>query len=190
MPFTPSSPMPAWVLPWPRQARARPIIPVFLPFRGCAVRCIFCAQDVQTGVAGQSAWPGPPLTHILTETGELLRARAARALPAAELAFYGGTFTAMPDKDQDACLAFASQMLAQGLISAFRCSTRPDCVAGHVLARLRAAGCETVELGVQSFADEALAASRRGYEGVVAAEACGRVKAAGLRLGVDRKSVV
>ncbi len=190
MSFTPTpSHVPAWVLPWPRQARSRPIIPVFLPFRGCAVRCIFCAQDVQTGLAGQSAGrcgrSAPSLDHILTKTGELLRARAARALPPAELAFYGGTFTAMPDKEQDVCLAFASEMLAQGRIGAFRCSTRPDCVAGGVLARLRAAGCETVELGVQSFADTALAACRRGYDGAAAAEACGRVKAAGLRLGVQ-----
>lgn len=190
MTFTPlPSHVPARVLPWPQQRRVQSIIPVFLPFRGCAVRCIFCAQDVQTGRAGQSHWgsgpAAPSLAHILAKTGEVLRARAARALPPAELAFYGGTFTAMPRNDQRACLAFASEMLAQGLIRAFRCSTRPDCVTGDVLARLRAAGCETVELGVQSFADAALAVSRRGYDGAAAAQACGRVKAAGLRLGVQ-----
>lgn len=188
MPFT-SSQLPTWVVPWPRPARARPIIPVFLPFRGCATRCIFCAQDVQTGLAGQSgarsAQAASSLAPLLTQIAALLRARAARGLAPSELAFYGGTFTAMPSRDQNACLEFASQMLARGRISAFRCSTRPDCMSARVAARLRDAGCETVELGVQSFADAALAASRRGYHGAAAAEACGRVKAAGLRLGVQ-----
>lgn len=184
MPFMPPL-MPSRVLPWPRSTRTRPIVPVFLPFRGCPVRCIFCAQDVQTGLGGQSGGPTSSLARILGGAGERLRARAAHALPLAELAFYGGTFTAMPGKDQEACLEFAAEMLAQGLICAFRCSTRPDCVDARALARLRAAGCETVELGVQSFADAALAASRRGYGGATAVEACSRIKVAGLRLGVQ-----
>ena len=42
-----------------------------------------------------------------------------------------------------------------------------------------------MELGVQSFADDALAASKRGYDGATALAACARVKAAGLALGVQ-----
>ena len=54
-----------------------------------------------------------------------------------------------------------------------------------MLDRLRAAGCAVVELGVQSFADAALAAARRGYDGATAFAACGTVRGAGLRLGVQ-----
>ena len=32
-------------------AARQAVVPVFLPFRGCPVRCVFCAQDVQTGIA-------------------------------------------------------------------------------------------------------------------------------------------
>ena len=33
---------------WLRRSAAQrqAVVPVFLPFRGCPVRCVFCAQDV------------------------------------------------------------------------------------------------------------------------------------------------
>ena len=164
---------------WPPFRRARPIVPVFLPFRGCPTRCVFCAQDVQTGQIG--ARPD----RILDKARAVLDLRAARGLPPAELAFYGGTFTALPETERDACLEFAAAALARGRITAFRCSTRPDCLDAALLARLRQAGCTAVELGVQSFADAALSAARRGYDGAAALRACARVKAAGLALGVQ-----
>ena len=110
--------------PWPPLPRARPIVPVFLPFRGCPTRCVFCAQDVQTGRTDKSeATPD----RILDTARAALDLRAARGLPPAELAFYGGTFTALPETERDACLEFAAAALARGQITAFRCSTRPDC---------------------------------------------------------------
>lgn len=168
--------------PWPPLPRARPIVPVFLPFRGCPTRCVFCAQDIQTGRTDKSeATPD----RILDTARAALDLRAARGLPPAELAFYGGTFTALPETERDACLKFAAAALARGRITAFRCSTRPDCLDAALLARLRQSGCAAVELGVQSFADAALRAARRGYDGAAALRACARVKEAGLALGVQ-----
>lgn len=213
-----------WFLP---SAQVCALVPVFLPFRGCPVRCVFCAQDVQTGsvsvaclaepAAGAATSPSTPalppapllsplpphrpaaaalppdtlppaaqpLHALLREARGNLERRHALGLPPAELAFYGGTFTAMPEGDQAACLDLAALALEQGWIHAFRCSTRPDCVTAPVLDRLRAAGCRCVELGVQSFADKALAASLRGYDGATALRACALVKDAGLALGVQ-----
>ena len=181
-----------WFVPRPQ---GYALIPLFLPFSGCPVRCVFCAQDVQTGLANcmdpaapSSAAPVLPassLAALLRQTDENLEQRHARGLPPAELAFYGGTFTAMPVEEQNACLDLARKALARGWIRSFRCSTRPDCVDVPVLARLRDAGCRCVELGVQSFADDALAASKRGYDGATALAACRRVKEAGLTLGVQ-----
>lgn len=183
-------------LPWfVHRPQGFALIPLFLPFSGCPVRCVFCAQDVQTGLAncmdpaapssGTPVLPASSLAVLLRQTSENLEHRHALGLPPAELAFYGGTFTAMPEQDQNACLDLARMALERGWIRSFRCSTRPDCVAAPALARLRAAGCRCVELGVQSFADEALCASKRGYDGSTALEACARVKAAGLALGVQ-----
>ncbi|MDD4702572.1 MAG: radical SAM protein [Desulfovibrio sp.] len=183
-------------LPWvvPRQ-QGHTLIPLFIPFSGCPVRCVFCAQDVQTGLAAcmdaatpaaaAPVLPASTLANLLDQARENLESRSARGLPPAELAFYGGTFTAMPLPEQSACLDLAQEALERGWIHSFRCSTRPDCVDAPVLARLRAAGCGCVELGVQSFANEALVASKRGYDGKTALRACALVKEAGLTLGVQ-----
>lgn len=166
-------------LSWPEAAAHPPVFPVFLPFSGCPVRCVFCAQDRQTGCAPRQA------ADALAVAGRQLRERAGRAHPAPELAFYGGTFTALPPEDFAACLIFARMARHEGLICGLRCSTRPDRLATDRLAALREAGCACVELGVQSFADDALHQSRRGYDGETARAACAAVRAAGMRVGVQ-----
>lgn len=168
-------------LPWPLPARAtrQPIVPVFLPYAGCPVRCVFCAQHIQTGQAPA------PLAATLKTAIACLRQRRDRGLPPAELAFYGGTFTAQPPAALRACLNLFETAYRQGLASTFRCSTRPDAVDAPRLALLRDAGCSMVELGIQSFDDAALAAAGRGYDGACARAACQAVAAAGLRLGVQ-----
>lgn len=166
---------------WPAPPR-RAIVPVFLPFFGCPRRCLFCAQEAQTGRRA----PGPAdIALLLAEARQSLEQRAARGLPPAQLAFYGGTFTALPPEALDACLAFAGDMRAAGLVSSFRCSTRPDSVDAAVLRRLVAAGCAAVELGVQSFSGRALNLAARGYTGERAKRACARVAGAGLALVVQ-----
>lgn len=168
-------------LPWPLPERAtrRPVVPVFLPYAGCPVRCVFCAQHIQTGHAPE------PLAATLKAALACLRQRRDMGLPPAELAFYGGTFTAQPPEALRACLDFFDTVRRRGLAAAFRCSTRPDAVDAQRLALLRDAGCAMVELGIQSFDDAALAAARRGYDGATAAAACREVATAGLRLGVQ-----
>lgn len=166
--------------PSPRKDTGRRrLFPVFLPFSGCVQRCLFCAQELQTGRAAAS------VHRHLEAAAALLSARRERGLPALELAFFGGTFTALPPEDMSACLAFAAHWRKKGAALAFRCSTRPDCLDPALLAVLKDSGCETVELGVQSFCDAALAASRRGYTGEQAEKACRMVRESGLRLGVQ-----
>ncbi|MBP3730515.1 MAG: radical SAM protein [Mailhella sp.] len=152
------------------------IIPVFLPFLGCPGKCVYCAQDRQTG-----AGLVPGISSVL----QTAKAALERQSAACELAFYGGTFTAMPQADIKACLDFLQLMRAGGKVSCARCSTRPDALAGPALADLRRYGLELVELGVQSFSDDALRLSRRGYSGKEALEGCRAVRSAGFRLGIQ-----
>ena len=80
-----------------------------------------------------------------------------------ELAFYGGSFTAVAPDLQVALLAAAQPFLADGTLTSIRLSTRPDAIDERVIARLRRYGVSTVELGAQSMCDEVLEASGRGH---------------------------
>lgn len=171
-----------------RLKRAGRILPVFLPFAGCPRRCVFCAQDRQTGIGAE------PAESVLRRTSSLLDAMPARndfpsradeAENSLELAFYGGTFTALPLPVREKALALYERGRSRGLFACGRCSTRPDALAGQVLERLAEAGLDLVELGVQSFDDNALRQARRGYDGLTAGEGCRAVRRAGLSLGIQ-----
>ncbi|WP_272698906.1 elongator complex protein 3 [Desulfovibrio sp. Fe33] len=164
--------------PEPAPASTR-VWPVFLPFAGCPHRCLFCAQDRQTGRDGAA------LSRVLSELDRDLDAALAAGRGPYELAFYGGTFTALPAPWPETFLALAARYRERGLITRVRCSTRPDCTAPDVLDRCRALGLDLVELGIQSFDDAALAASGRGYDGDAARRGCERVAESGLALGVQ-----
>ena len=165
----------AFFHPEPERA-GRDVFPIFLPFAGCPQRCAYCAQDVQTDRQ-------PASTEAILATA----ANDLRAAPDTleEFAFYGGTFTALPEADLERCLTFARSLRDAGRIRHFRCSTRPDAINPAVLTRLKRSGCSLVELGVQSFSDAALAASGRGYDGETAERACRLVLDAGLALGIQ-----
>ena len=167
------------VHPWPVHGKGTRIVPVFLPFAGCRTRCIYCAQTLQTGRSLQG------VRQVLDEAFSMLRARSKRGLEPCELAFYGGTFTALESSAFGFCLHSALEWRNMGLISSWRCSTRPDCLDERLLLDMRAAGCTTVELGIQSFVNEVLRTSLRGYDAETALKAMEMVKNAGLKLGVQ-----
>lgn len=165
---------------WPDTPRSEaPIIPIFIPFWGCRVRCVFCAQHVQSGTGERS------LAQMLSQVRAQLAERRSRGASPVELGFFGGTFTALSREVLERCFALVREEQERGTVLRARCSTRPDAVSPGILERLRAAGFATVELGVQSFKDAALTAARRGYDGAAARRACAMVLDAGLGLGVQ-----
>ena len=166
--------------PPPDAPRAKPRIqPVFIPFQGCPMRCVFCAQTLQTGETPRN------VRLVLDDLAAALDRALASSEPPRELAFYGGTFTALPLSDQFACLELAARYQAKGLITNVRASTRPDALSLSHLDALRKAGLAMLELGVQSFSDTPLTASRRGYSGATAVAGCRMVRDSGLALGIQ-----
>ncbi len=141
---------------------------------GCPGGCVYCDQRTISGVQA------PPSA---SEVGAILLAR----LPAepVEVAFYGGSFTALPWPRQQAYLEAVAPYLAAGRVSGIRLSTRPDCLDRSLCRRLQAAGVRTIELGVQSFDDAVLRQSGRQYDARQADEACRLVQEAGLDLGIQ-----
>lgn len=117
------------------------IISIFTPHGGCPERCHFCDQKVSGGTPIKAQ-------EIVRTIEEHLKTQAQ----ADELAFYGGTFTAMPRLRQKAYLLSVLPYLKTGKIKAIRISTRPDCIDADWVAELHSSFClRTVELGVQSF---------------------------------------
>lgn len=166
--------------PAPDPVRSRPrIFPVFIPFRGCATRCVFCAQTLQTGTEARSA------SAVLADLEDSLERMARASSPPCEVAFYGGTFTALPETEQAAFLELAARYREKGLVTRVRASTRPDAVSPVHLRALHGAGLDILELGVQSFADAALAVSDRNYNGETAEQGCRYVRESGLELCIQ-----
>ena len=155
-------------------ARAQ-ILPVFVPHLGCPHACVFCNQRRISGAQS----PAKP------EDVKNLTAQSAAFLPQGgkrQLAFYGGSFTAIPEKEQEALLSAAKEALDRGEIDAIRLSTRPDAIDDAVLARLRRYGVGTVELGAQSMDDGVLRLSGRGHTAADVERASALVRAAGFEL--------
>lgn len=129
------------------------IIPLFIPFSGCPVRCVYCEQSKITGVS----------SHL---SGDDVRSTIREALEkngrnSAELAFYGGTFTMLAPARQDELLKAVAPFLESGEIASIRLSTRPEKIRSEDWKRLYDAGVRTIEFGIQSMDPEVLQASKR-----------------------------
>ena len=152
------------------------VIPVFVPHLGCPNDCVFCDQRRISGAAS------PATAEDVRRAVEAAAASPANNGGGRQLAFYGGSFTAIPAWQQEELLGAAQPYLADGTLSSLRLSTRPDAIDGEVLARLRRCGVRTVELGAQSMSDNVLALSGRGHTAEDVARAAKAVKAGGFRL--------
>ncbi len=151
------------------------IIPVFVPHLGCPNDCVFCNQR---RISGQLLPAGPETVKNAIES-------AAAFLPKGEkrqLAFYGGSFTAIPIAQQLALLDMAKKYMQRGDIQSIRLSTRPDAIDDTILDRLESYGVETVELGAQSLDDEVLILSGRGHTAADVENASRLIKARGFKL--------
>ena len=151
------------------------IIPVFVPHLGCPNDCVFCNQR---RISGEEE-PASARTVIdaVNAADKLLPAGRQR-----QLAFYGGSFTAIPAGQQTELLNAARECMRDGKISSIRLSTRPDAIDGEALKRLRDYGVETIELGAQSLDDQVLLLSGRGHTAKDVEDASAQIKAAGFRL--------
>jgi len=154
------------------------VVPFFIPHLGCPHRCVFCDQEKISGSRAVL-----PDTKAIQDKIEAFRASApGRQL---EVAFYGGSFTALPLDDQLQLLGAVQPHLAGGTVSSLRISTRPDAVDRAAASFLERMGVGTVELGVQSMNDEVLRLAGRGHGSRDSEQALTTLKEAGFRVGVQ-----
>lgn len=155
------------------------IFPVFIPFAGCPQRCVFCAQDAQTGQHRSS------LKRILAQFTKSLQLRREQKAPPIEVGFYGGTFTALDPVIQRTFLQIAYEEKKRGAVTAIRCSTRPDALSPAWIAQLKELGLDCIELGAQTFHDASLALVNRGHSATQTILAAQAIQEAGLELGIQ-----
>lgn len=157
------------------------IVPVFIPSEGCPFRCIYCSQEK---ITGQIKTPvnGDHVRRVLD------RAVASERFPLSpkrEVAFYGGTFTNLPEARMTELLEAVQPYLGAGLFDSIRVSTRPDEIDEERLEAMRSLGVSTVELGVQSMNAEVLSVSKRGHTPEDTIASAHLLKACGYKVGVQ-----
>jgi len=160
-----------------RKAERKINIPIFVPHYGCPHQCSFCNQKTITG-------------QNTTVTAQDVQRHIERALQTAgdakiEVAFFGGSFTAIDVALQEELLAAAEPYLKDGSIHGIRLSTRPDCIDKAVVERLLCYGVTSVELGVQSSDEQVLKENRRGHTFADVQCAFALLRMAGVEVGLQ-----
>jgi len=153
-------------------------VPFFISHQGCPHDCLFCDQRRISGAEGTL-----PTAEEITAKVTAWRASAG-AVPL-EVAFFGGTFTALQPSIQDALLAPISPFIISGDVTTIRISTRPDCIDTETVRRISAQGVGIIELGVQSMDDRILDAAGRGHTAADSIAAIRCIKNLGLTVGTQ-----
>ncbi len=153
-------------------------IGVFLPHLGCRHQCSFCNQQHIT------AAEQPPTPQ---EVAQLLH----KAVPMlkdsqhTEVAFFGGSFTALDPTLQAQYLTVATDAIRQYGLQGIRLSTRPDAIDKETLDLLKKYPVTAIELGAQSMDDGVLLENHRGHTVEDVVKAAKLIKEYGFSLGLQ-----
>jgi histone acetyltransferase (RNA polymerase elongator complex component) len=102
-----------------------------------------------------------------------------------EVAFYGGTFTSLPNDRIVQLLGAVRPYIRKGLFRSIRVSTRPDALDIKKLELIRDFHVTTVELGTQSMDDRVLELARRGHKAVDTIHSVHLLKENGFKVGIQ-----
>lgn len=102
-----------------------------------------------------------------------------------EIAFFGGSFTAIDKQYMIQLLSTAYSFVKAGKFSGIRVSTRPDCIDVQILDILKSYGVVTIELGCQSMIDSVLLCNKRGHTSEDIKSAALLIKSYGFSLGLQ-----
>lgn len=153
-------------------------ISIFVPHLGCPHRCSFCDQNA---ITGENHEPRP----------EDVRETVEKGLPYiknpddAEIAFFGGSFTAIDREYMTDLLGAACEYVRDGRVSGIRISTRPDAVDDEILDILKKYKVKAIELGAQSMDNNVLTKNLRGHTAERVVQASRLIKEKGFELGLQ-----
>ncbi len=152
-------------------------ISLFVPHLGCPNTCIFCNQRT---ISGKACALSDEDIISACETAM----KSSFSLADSELAFFGGSFTAIDRNLMLHYLEVAGRYLGK-CFSGIRISTRPDCIDRGVLEELKKYGVTAIELGAQSMCPEVLIKNERGHTPGDTVRAAELIKEYGFSLGLQ-----
>lgn len=152
-------------------------VALFVPHLGCPHNCIFCDQRAISGTRS-------PITAEEIKKACEVASGSPHDVKNSEIAFFGGSFTAVDRQTQEMCLTAASEFLGTQF-GGIRISTRPDRTDDEELEFLKSYGVTSIELGAQSMFRSVLDANERGHSPEDTVRACERIKKHGFSLGLQ-----
>lgn len=151
-------------------------ISIFVPHNGCPQQCSFCNQKTITGKQAQ------PTSADVRQAVETALNRKGYVY---EIAFFGGSFTAIDRAYMLELLNTAHEYIDNSRITGIRISTRPDFIDDEILTLLKSKGVTAIELGAQSMDDNVLKANLRGHTSADVVNASELIKKYGFELGLQ-----
>lgn len=151
-------------------------ISIFIPHLGCPHQCSFCNQKTITGKQTQ-----PTAQEVDNAVQTALKRKGYEY----EIAFFGGSFTAIDREYMLMLLQTAYKYVENQCIMGIRISTRPDAIDDEILCILKKYGVTSIELGAQSMDDEVLKANLRGHTSDDVVKASKLIHKYGFELGLQ-----
>lgn len=152
-------------------------VALFVPDEGCPHRCSFCNQKTISGSL-HSLQPDEIDEAVNTALHSV-------DCNEGEIAFFGGSFTAIERNYMCVLLERAYTYVAKGYFKGIRISTRPDCISAEILELLKKYGVTAIELGCQSMDDEVLRVNTRGHTEEDVYKSAELIKQYGFELGLQ-----
>lgn len=154
-------------------------ISIFVPHIGCPNMCSFCNQRHITG-----ANKAPSQQDVIDAVE--VAVNSTRYNPKnTEIAFFGGSFTAINRNYMLSLLTAANYFVKNGTVSGIRISTRPDAIDDEILKILKEYGVTSIELGAQSLNDNVLLSNNRGHTALEVENTCKLIKKYKFNLGLQ-----
>ncbi len=154
-------------------------ISIFVPHIGCPNKCSFCNQRYITGVSKA------PNAQDVIKAVEIAKKSKNYNPKTTEIAFFGGSFTAINRNYMLELLETAFAFVKNGTVSGIRISTRPDAIDREILSVLKTQGVTAIELGAQSLDDRVLRLNNRGHKVADVYNASALIKEYGFQLGLQ-----
>ena len=152
-------------------------VAIFVPFNGCPHRCSFCDQRSITGKVYQ------PTAEDVRLTLETAIDSLKENTKYSEIAFFGGSFTALDRGYMRMLLEATAPYIDR--FKGIRISTRPDCIDGEILSLLKQYKVTAIELGAQSMDDRVLCMNARGHTAADVVCAAELIRDVGFELGLQ-----